>query len=113
MSPKKLTLATVGSLERGYLEPMYNAALNRAMQDCQQRPSLDKPRSVLLQVDITPNASPNGPGFSVAIIAHVKEKFPTRQTSGEFLDVIAGATADGEPEVQAVFAVTPLFEGVN
>lgn len=115
MADKVLTLSELGLLERGQFELMANQAIRRLMQDCRQRPYLDKSRSLLIQVDFTPTPSEEGAAgrMTVQVSAGVKEKIPPRLTNGEFLDVVDDVDANGEPVVNAVFAITPLFERTN
>lgn len=116
MADKVLTLAELGLLERGQFELMVNRAIRRLMADCRDRPFLDKPRSLLIQVDFVPASSETEGargGLTVKVDGGVKEKIPPRLTNGEFLDVVDDVDANGEPVVNAVFAITPLFDRSN
>ena len=115
MADKKLTLAELGLLERGQFELMVNKAIARLMQDCRDRPYLDKSRSLLIQVDFVPAPSEEGAAgrMTVKVDAGVKEKIPPRLTNGEFLDVVDDVDSNGEPVTNAVFAITPLFDRSN
>ncbi|MCD0160110.1 hypothetical protein IHN63_02190 [Deinococcus sp. 6YEL10] len=104
---------TIGELEGGGMAYAIDKALGELMIDCQRRPGLSKPRKLTLTVTITPNANTlddGGQGLKgVEVKADVKTAFPSRASSGEYLNVTQSADVNGEPQVEATFAVTPLL----
>ena len=53
-SLRKLSAETLKSLDRGKLSATLEKAIQRAVQDCIDRPSDDRVRKVTLQFDLTP-----------------------------------------------------------
>jgi len=54
MGLKELTLANLKDLDFGKASTTFEVALQRAVKDCLDRPGDDRPRTVVLELKITP-----------------------------------------------------------
>ncbi|WP_034382980.1 hypothetical protein [Deinococcus sp. YIM 77859] len=114
MESTKLTHSTIGNLQGGGIGYVIDDAINRAMQDCERRPGLKKARVVNIQIEFTPVVAQGLDGKSdafstVGVTPKVAVKVPLQAADAEFLHVSPGVTADGEPEIAAVFSQEDLF----
>lgn len=109
----KLTHDTIGNLQGGAIGEVINEAINKAMKDCEDRPGLDKARTVTVKVSFRPMQNKGLDGArtfnTVAVSPAVTVSTPPQAAGAEFLAVSPGATANGEPEVSAVFVLEGLF----
>ena len=104
---------TIGELERGGIGYAIDTAIAEAMSDCASRPALEAARTVTITVKFKPKANSldqGRPGLgTVGISAAVKLTTPARAGGEEYLDVVSGVSADGQPITEAVFTQPPLF----
>lgn len=79
------TIDTLGDLDDGTLRPVVDQALKEALTDCDNRPALDKPRRIVLTVELKPVLSEMGGMKGVDAEATVKLSLPGRKTRAEYL----------------------------
>lgn len=56
MQPETLSYQSIAEVDGGVIEVAFNQALQQVINDLRDRPTLDKKRSVTLQLDLTPIA---------------------------------------------------------
>lgn len=79
------TLDTLGDLDDGVTRLMADQALSEALADCDNRPHLDKPRRIVLTLEMRPVLNDSGGMKGVAAEATVKLSLPGRKTRAEYL----------------------------
>ncbi|MFA5552584.1 MAG: hypothetical protein WDA03_13340 [Trueperaceae bacterium] len=79
------TIDTLGDLDDGTTRLLVDAALSEALADCDNRPYLDKPRRVVLTLELKPVLHEAGGMKGVQGDVAVKLSLPPRKTRGEYL----------------------------
>ena len=80
----KLSLATLGVLTDNHLAEAFDEKMKQAVKSCQDFPNYDKPRSVIIKIDVTPEMSATGgagPCDHVTVQATLKSSFPAQKTN--------------------------------
>lgn len=77
MPRRVLTLDSLKHLDGGRVAVMFKQAIARAVEDCEDRPNLKKPRKVQLVTSLAPFVDEDG-SISVDITFDVKEAAPAR-----------------------------------
>lgn len=81
MALEKVTLEQLARMDGGRAGALFGRALDRCYADCEDLPTLDKPRKITLVVTVRPVATENGKALdSVSIETSCKEALPTRTT---------------------------------
>lgn len=114
---KKLDASTIGELKGGAIGFAINQAIAAALDDCRRRPYLESKRSVIVQLEITPDLNAaviEGPDASgglagVTVVPKVQTKTPAQAATSEHMRVNHSVTEDGEPVMEALFEQDGLF----
>lgn len=77
---RELTLNQLVALDGGRVTEAWQQALGRALDDCDDRPGVDKPRTVTLTFALVPTMDEQGRVESVAGQFDVKDSLPKRST---------------------------------
>jgi hypothetical protein len=113
----KLDHTTIGSLSAGGVGHAINTAIKEALRDCENRPALNKARTVNIQIEFTPAGDSLQDGAvqlgAVSVCAKVKTTTPIRAGNTDLLSAQSGADAHGEPVVTAHFTQLPMFGAEN
>jgi len=104
---KLFTLDSLGDLDDGATRLLVDAAIAEALEDCDNRPSLDKPRRVVVTLEFTPVLSQFGGMKGVDAEAKVKTTFPARAARSEYLPT--NARGDTVEAFLPTEHPTPLF----
>ena len=80
--PLALSLKTLEDLDCGAAQA-WEAALQRAIADCRNRPTEDKPRKVILQAELVPTVD----GDDVELLFQVTDKIPSFVTQSVWCQV--------------------------
>ncbi len=54
----ELTLETLGKMDGGRIATAFGLALKRCIQDCEDRPNVNKPREITIKLGVLPAAGP-------------------------------------------------------
>jgi len=79
------TSDTLGDLDEGTTRLLIDAALADALADCGDRPTLRKPRKIVIQVELEPELDKRGAMIGVQTKAQVALRIPGQITRTEFL----------------------------
>ena len=74
------TLADVGQLDRGVIDKLFLTELSRVTADCEDRPAVDGPRTIVVKLAFKPVATDQGTLHSVKVEAEVSAKLPVTRT---------------------------------
>ncbi len=108
-----VTIETLGKLQGGVVGNAINAALRRAVHDCDDRPSLKKPRSVLIQVSFEPrpdDRSRTVPHVAIGVV--VKDKLPDQNIPSEVVHLTRNEEGYAIP-VLPEYSAAPLFDDIR
>jgi hypothetical protein len=76
-----LTLESLAKMDGGRIAAAFQAALKRAIQDCDDRPQVTKGREITLKLAVVPVAGPEDESCEqVAMQCFVSDTAPKRQT---------------------------------
>lgn len=81
---EQLNLQNLHKFDGGTIEVLFNRAIERVYYDLSDRPNLNKPRRVTIELTLVPRAS-DGELDTIATKAKVKEFIPTKETRENFL----------------------------
>lgn len=81
MGLKKLSLAELAEFDDGRVRVAWDQALQRAIDDCADRPGVEKPRTVVLVASFAPVASEGGKLRDVTTEFEIKETSPGRRSA--------------------------------
>lgn len=105
---KRFTLDTLGDLDDGLTRRLVDRALEEALEDCDNRPALDKPRRVTLTLEFMPILGQFGGMRGVDAQVAVAVKLPPRAGRAEFLPTsIRGGSVEAylpDERPQALFS---------
>lgn len=90
MSFRKLDLEGLALVDNGRVKAGFDLALSRAEKDCHDRPSVTKPRTVTLTVQLKPIVDAAGEYDHVAAVFGIGETFPKRSTHAVSMTVANG-----------------------
>ena len=104
----ELSLESIMQLGDGSVAIAWHQALQRSLHDCcSDRPGVDKPRKVTLEMDVVPVIDEAGFSDEVNATFQVKESIPARksriydfsvrQVKGKHAAVFSEVSADGSP----------------
>lgn len=79
------TLDTLGDLDDGTTRLLVDQALSDALADCDARPALDKPRRIVMTLEMQPVLNQAGGMKGVQAEMSVKLSIPASVTRGEYL----------------------------
>lgn len=109
--PPLFTTDTLGDLDDGVTRLMIDAALADALADCDDRPTLTKPRRIVIQVELQPELNQRGAMIGVQAKAQVALRIPGQVTRSEFLPTNAkGDTIEARlpsDHARPLFVTTP------
>lgn len=80
MAVKELTLTQLISLDGGRVTEAWKQALERILADCEDRPGVDKARSVTLSFSCVPSMDEQGRVESVSGVFDVRDAIPKRSS---------------------------------
>lgn len=80
MQLQKLTLASLAEIDGGRLNEAFSQALKRVVDDCEDRPGVKKPRTVSIQLEITPVLDQDGMCDEAKVQGTVVDNVPKRKT---------------------------------
>lgn len=80
MAVEKFNLKSLAEIDDGRLRKAWEQALNRARLDCEDRPSVEKARTVTLTIELVPVREPGGSLHSVDASFRVRDKLPEIQS---------------------------------
>lgn len=83
MKPERLALGNLPLLENGLIEQAFNVELRRLVLDCEERPLDDKPRVLVLTVNLSPKPEQSARGIicdEVNVECSVTGKVPVQRT---------------------------------
>jgi len=90
----ELTLESLAKLDGGRVGTAFQLSLKRAIQDCEDRPGVKKPREIVIKLGILPVAAADDAICDeVAWQAHITDTVPKRQTRVYSARVRAGGKA--------------------
>lgn len=94
--PKTLfTIDTLGDLDDGTTRLLVDQALAEALEDCNERPYLDKARKVTVTLEMRPALNERGGMKGVNADATVKLTLPARRSGADYLATnAAGGTVE-------------------
>jgi hypothetical protein len=99
----RLTLITLGNLQGGAFGPVVDQAISDVLKDCDDRPSLEKARKVVIEIEFVPAADDGVRALgAVAVEASVKKSIPAQKTRTEFLGVNVVDNGDGVIGIEAL-----------
>lgn len=81
---KLLTLDTIGDLDDGVVRGLVNAALEECLDDLDNRPALDKPRKLTIQLSLEPVLDKRGGLKGISAYAEVSKKIPPRTANADY-----------------------------
>ncbi len=96
MAKQQLSLATLQQVDNGKINAAFDHELKRIIEDCHDRPAMDKPRKLVLEVSVTPNQSTDSDQVycsSVAMQIRVDAKIPGRRTKVYTMETKPSGTA--------------------
>lgn len=82
-----LSLKTIGDLQDGLFVRAINNNIAAAILDCDERPRLDKPRLVTIQIEIRPDPESDGLTVDQVVVGTSKVSLPPTTTRKERLNV--------------------------
>lgn len=80
-----LTIDTLGDLDDGIVRRLADRALGEALTDCDARPMLNKPRKVVITIEMRPVVEDRGAMKGVNTAVSVKSSVPPRKANGDYL----------------------------
>lgn len=81
MGAKVLTVSALQELDRGKVALAINDAIRACTLDVLDRPGLEKPRKVLIEIDFEPQTDPDSAALDVVKVGFsIKTRFPVRQS---------------------------------
>ncbi len=84
--PKTIfTIDTLGDLDDGTVRLMVDRAIAEALNDCDARPALEKPRKVTITLDVVPVVASTGGMKGVGAQVTVKNSLPARSGNADYL----------------------------
>lgn len=105
----ELSLETLKELDNGKVPAAWNLHVQRALNDCHDRPAEKKPRTVTLTVEIVPICDQHGIAETVDTQFKLTSSVPKHQTrvypltlrkrSGKPVAVFSEVTPDGSPSL--------------
>lgn len=107
MPKTAFTIDNLGDLDDGTVRLMVDRAIGEALNDCDARPALEKPRKVTIVLDVVPVLASTGGMKGVATQVTVKNSLPARSGNADYL-----TTTVKEGEITAFLPDTqqdPLF----
>jgi hypothetical protein len=103
---KTLTLETLGDLNGGMVGAAVNTAIAQVMRDCEDRPALDGPRVVTLEIGFVPVMDASGDLIGVHALPSVKQpKIPAMKIPAQIL-----ATRIRHGDLGEIIGVEAVFE---
>jgi hypothetical protein len=75
-----LSLDTIKELDNGRVAEAFTQALARAVRDCEDRPTEEKDREVILGIKLKPIPADEGIPTGVALMCQVRDTVPTRKS---------------------------------
>lgn len=93
MSMVYLQLDTLAKIDDGVVAALFRKAAEQVIRDCEDRPALNKGRTVTLTMTMKPVADEGGRCDGLRAWFDVKHNVPMRQTNGVDLSVKAGGKA--------------------
>jgi hypothetical protein len=87
---KTLSLSTIGDLHDGFFGPAVNNDIAAAIKDCDERPRLDKPRTITIKLEIRPDPEGDGVTVDQVVVATSNLSLPPTTTRKERLSVTRG-----------------------
>lgn len=104
---KELSLASLGDINGGVFGIAVNTALSQAMRDCEDRPGLDGPRKLTLEVNFIPLMDSKGDLMGVNVLPQVKQpKLPPQNIPGQ----VMGVKIHRDIDTGIVLNVQAIFE---
>lgn len=81
MALAQLNLANLHDVGQGKIAAAFDKHIQRAVLDCMDRPADPKPRTITLQIEITPRIEPGGDCTDVDVQMQATSKVPTHKTA--------------------------------
>lgn len=92
MGIKEFVISNLSEIDSGRIAEALKLQLQRVLDDCRDRPNLDKPRKIKLQIEVTPTADPRTFALDgVNMSFRINSTFPNM----ERIDLNLGCKADG------------------
>jgi hypothetical protein len=98
MPQKQLTLETLSLVDGGAAAVAFNEFLKAAAKDCEDRPVLDKDRTVSINVKMRPKVGSRGDCDSVEVELEVVSKGPAHKTMPYVMDFKQGGALVFHPD---------------
>lgn len=112
MAQQFLTLATLPLVDNGSAAEAFNEYIRQAAKDCDDRPGLDKDRTVTLAVKMRPRHAGNNALDSIDVEIEITSKGPGQKTLAHRMDVKAGGSVVFHPDDRNDPSSNPLpFNG--
>ena len=80
MALRELALSHLAALDGGRVTEAWQQALGRVLDDCEDRPGVDKPRTVTLTFSVVPSLDEQGRMESVSGQFDVRDTLPKRSS---------------------------------
>lgn len=92
MAIREFVISDLSEIDNGRISEALKLELKRVLDDCRDRPTLDKSRKIKLQIEVSPTADPKTYSLDgVNLSFRINSTFPNR----ERLDLNLGCKADG------------------
>jgi len=98
MDPVELSIGNVGDLDFGRVGESWNQALRRVLHDIEDRPRVDKPRKLTLEIAFVPVTDESGHCYNAAAQAAVTDSLPRRRSGRLDFAIRQGNKAVFRPE---------------
>lgn len=98
MAQEKLTLATLANLHNGTVGILFSDIVKTLGKDCEDRPALDKDRTLALIVRLRPRIDKKGNLEDVAVDVEFTSKMPSQRTNRYIMDVKRDGTIYFHPD---------------
>ena len=92
MAIKEFVISDLSDIDNGRIAEALKMKMKRVLDDCRDRPNLDKSRKIKLQVEVTPTADPKTFALDgINLSFRINSTYPNR----ERIDLNLGCKADG------------------
>ena len=90
MGRRELKLSTLEDLDGGRVTEAWQQAVKRVIEDCRDRPGVNKPRKILIEMSVTPVVDEAGEFDNVNTQFQIKDTTPDRKSKKYSMDWTRG-----------------------
>lgn len=103
---ESLRLGTIAKLDQGVIAAAFDAELASALNDCEDRPHTEKPRTITLTIKLTPVPDSSGGMKATEVDFDIKSTRPKQESRTYQMEPKTVRTANGTPRTEVRFLPT-------